>query len=105
MLLGLSDPQLESLMAFARDVPQEKRHLFLQRVDAMLTLKGPRLKHKELLHPCRQLRTLGTDGATTRMRAIMPPSSCSRIWQWNTKSPICVNGMLTHTDSGLQAPL
>jgi hypothetical protein len=39
MPLGLSDPQLESFDGICRDVPQEKRHLFLQRVDAMLTLK------------------------------------------------------------------
>jgi DNA-binding winged helix-turn-helix (wHTH) protein len=58
-----------------------------------------------ILLPPPQLRISRVGGATTRTRAIMPPSSCSRIWQWNTKSPICVNGTLTHTDWGLQAPL
>ena len=44
-------------------------------------------------------------GATTRIRAIMPPSSCSRMWQWNTKSPISWNGISTITVVGRQAPL
>ena len=30
---------------------------------------------------------------TTRIFAIMPPSSCSRIWQWYTNSPSWENGM------------
>src|SRR5215472_9443141 len=40
----------------------------------------------------------------TRMCAIMPPSSCSRMWQWYTKSPTSENGMLTYTDFTWHAP-
>jgi hypothetical protein len=48
MPLGLSDSQLQSLMMSAGDIPQEKRSLFLQRVNAMLTLKGRRFTDRDL---------------------------------------------------------
>jgi hypothetical protein len=40
MPLGLSDSQLQILMTFAAEIPPEKRSLFLQRVGAMLVLRG-----------------------------------------------------------------
>jgi len=49
MPLGLSDFQLQSLMMSAGDVPQEKRGLFLQRVDAMLAFKGRRFTDRDLI--------------------------------------------------------
>jgi hypothetical protein len=49
MPLALSDSQLEALMLSAGDVEQEKRHLFLQRVDAMLALKGRRFTDRDLI--------------------------------------------------------
>jgi hypothetical protein len=36
----LSDSQLRAVMMVAADVPQEKRGLFLERLSAMLTLRG-----------------------------------------------------------------
>jgi len=48
MPLGLSDSQLQALMMSAGDVPQEKRHVFLQRVNAALTLKGRRFTDRDL---------------------------------------------------------
>jgi hypothetical protein len=44
-------------------------------------------------------------GATTRMRAIMPAFSCSRISQWKTRSLISWNGISTTTVVGRQRPL
>ena len=49
MPLGLSDSQLATLMTSAGDIPQEKRSLFLQRVNAMLTLKGRRFTDRDLI--------------------------------------------------------
>jgi hypothetical protein len=40
MPLSLSHRQLQHVMAAARDVPQEKRDQFLQRLSTMLALKG-----------------------------------------------------------------
>ena len=40
MPFGLSDAQLESLMAIAADVMPEKRSMFLERVGAMLAFRG-----------------------------------------------------------------
>jgi hypothetical protein len=40
MPLSLSHQQLQQVMAAARDVPQEKRDQFLQRLSTMLALKG-----------------------------------------------------------------
>jgi hypothetical protein len=39
-MLGLSDAQLQTLMTFAADIPQEKRSTFLERVGAMLAMRG-----------------------------------------------------------------
>jgi hypothetical protein len=39
-MLALSDAQLQTLMTFAADIPPEKRSLFLERVGAMLVLRG-----------------------------------------------------------------
>ena len=39
-MLGLSDAQLQTLMTFAADIPQEKRSTFLERVGAMLAVRG-----------------------------------------------------------------
>ena len=41
-MLGLSDYQLEIVMDMARTVPVEKRDLYLQRIAAMLLLRGRR---------------------------------------------------------------
>jgi hypothetical protein len=38
--ISLSDSQLRAVMMVAADVPQEKRGLFLERLSAMLTLRG-----------------------------------------------------------------
>jgi hypothetical protein len=39
-MLALSDSQLETLMTFAADIPPDKRSTFLERIAAMLTLRG-----------------------------------------------------------------
>ena len=39
-MLALSDAQLQTLMTFAADIPQEKRSMFLERVAAMLAMRG-----------------------------------------------------------------
>jgi hypothetical protein len=39
-MISLSDSQLRAVMMVAADVPQEKRGLFLERLSAMLTLRG-----------------------------------------------------------------
>jgi hypothetical protein len=39
-MLGLSDAQLQTLMTFAADIPQEERSTFLERVGAMLAMRG-----------------------------------------------------------------
>lgn len=39
-MLGLSDHQLDVIMDSARVAPVEKRDVFLQRIGAMLTLRG-----------------------------------------------------------------
>ena len=39
-MLALSDAQLQTLMTFAADIPQEKRSTFLERVGAMLAMRG-----------------------------------------------------------------
>ena len=38
---------------------------------------------------------------TTWIACIIPPSSCSRMWQWNTKVPNCVKGICTQTEVAL----
>jgi hypothetical protein len=39
-MLGLTDNQLTTVMDMARTVPVEKRDLYLQRVAAMLAMRG-----------------------------------------------------------------
>lgn len=39
-MLGLTDYQLKVVMAAARTLPVEKRDIFLQRIAAMLTMRG-----------------------------------------------------------------
>ena len=39
-MIGLTDNQLATVMHMARLVPVEKRDLYLQRIAAMLTLRG-----------------------------------------------------------------
>jgi hypothetical protein len=39
-MLALSDPQLKTVMLFAATIPPEKRSMFLERVAAMLALRG-----------------------------------------------------------------
>ncbi|MGC2714814.1 MAG: hypothetical protein WA366_15665 [Pseudolabrys sp.] len=39
-MLGLTDNQLGTVMDAARSVPVEKRDLFLQRIGAMLRMRG-----------------------------------------------------------------
>ena len=39
-MLGLTDNQLTTVMAMARTLPVEKRDLYLQRIGAMLKLRG-----------------------------------------------------------------
>jgi hypothetical protein len=39
-MISLSDSQLRAVMTVAADVPQEKRGLFLERLSAMLMLRG-----------------------------------------------------------------
>ena len=39
-MLGLTDQQLEIIMAAARGVPLERRSVFLERVGAMLKMRG-----------------------------------------------------------------
>jgi hypothetical protein len=39
-MISLNDAQLKTVMAAASHVPVEKRDLYLQRVAAMLTLRG-----------------------------------------------------------------
>ncbi len=39
-MISLSDKQLKTVMAAAADVPHEKRSQFLERIAAMLTLRG-----------------------------------------------------------------
>jgi hypothetical protein len=39
-MLGLTDNQLRTVMDMARLVPVEKRELYLQRIAAMLTMRG-----------------------------------------------------------------
>ena len=42
-MLGLTDIQLGTVMDAARTLPVEKRDLFLQRIAAMLALRGRRV--------------------------------------------------------------
>ena len=39
-MLGLTDTQLATVMDAARTLPVEKRDLYLQRIAAMLTMRG-----------------------------------------------------------------
>jgi hypothetical protein len=39
-MLGLTDSQLTTVMGMARTLPVEKRDLYLQRIAAMLTVRG-----------------------------------------------------------------
>jgi hypothetical protein len=39
-MLALSDSQLKTLMTFAADIPPDKRSMFLERVGAMLAMRG-----------------------------------------------------------------
>jgi hypothetical protein len=39
-MLSLNDAQLKTLMTFAADIPPDKRSTFLERVGAMLALRG-----------------------------------------------------------------
>ena len=39
-MLGLTDNQLTTVMGMARTLPVEKRDLYLQRIAAMLTMRG-----------------------------------------------------------------
>ena len=39
-MLGLTDNQLTTVMGMARTLPVEKRDLYLQRIAAMLTVRG-----------------------------------------------------------------
>jgi hypothetical protein len=39
-MLALSDSQLRTLMTSAADIPPEKRSMFLERVAAMLAMRG-----------------------------------------------------------------
>ena len=39
-MVALSDFQLKTLMTFAADIPPDKRSTFLERVSAMLALRG-----------------------------------------------------------------
>jgi hypothetical protein len=39
-MLGLTDNQLRAVMDMARALPVEKRDLYLQRIAAMLTMRG-----------------------------------------------------------------
>jgi hypothetical protein len=39
-MLGLTDSQLSTVMIAARTLPVEKRDLYLQRIAAMLTMRG-----------------------------------------------------------------
>ena len=39
-MIGLTDPQLEIIMAAANAVPVERRGIFLERVGAMLKVRG-----------------------------------------------------------------
>jgi hypothetical protein len=41
-MVSLSDSQLQNLMAAAANMPPEKRSMFLERVGAMLALRGRR---------------------------------------------------------------
>src|SRR5208282_2997980 len=42
---------------------------------------------------------------TTWIACIIPPSSCSKIWQWNTKVPNCVKGICTQTEVPAHLPV
>ena len=44
----LSDHQLAAVMLAAKDLPDEKRRTFLERVDARLTLRGARISDADL---------------------------------------------------------
>jgi hypothetical protein len=39
-MLGMTDNQLTTVMGMARTLPVEKRDLYLQRIAAMLTMRG-----------------------------------------------------------------
>ena len=39
-MIGLTDTQLQVIMNAARSIPVEKRDIFLQRIAAMLALRG-----------------------------------------------------------------
>jgi hypothetical protein len=39
-MVALSDSQLKTLMTFAADIPPDKRSTFLERVGAMLAMRG-----------------------------------------------------------------
>ena len=44
----LSDRQLAAVMLAAKDLPDEKRRTFLERVDARLSLRGARISDTDL---------------------------------------------------------
>jgi hypothetical protein len=46
-MIGLTDTQLGTVMDAARALPVEKRDLYLQRVAAMLTVRGRRVTDAE----------------------------------------------------------
>ena len=41
-MFGLTDNQLTTMMGMARTLPVEKRDVYLQRIAAMLAVRGPR---------------------------------------------------------------
>jgi len=63
MPLSLSHQQLQQVMAAARDVPQEKRDQFLQRLSTMLALKG-RFDDRDVAETARLAATGLTHRAT-----------------------------------------
>jgi hypothetical protein len=62
-MLSLSDSQMRAVMAVAKTLPVEKRDLFLQRLGAMMELRGRRYADRHL----QELAQLAATGLTHSM--------------------------------------
>jgi len=70
-MLALSDSQLETLMTFAADIPPDKRSTFLERVGAMLAVRGRGHFNDDDVAEVAQLALTGLVPSVSRIAASM----------------------------------
>jgi hypothetical protein len=70
-MLGLSDAQLQTLMTFAADIPPDKRSTFLERVGAMLAVRGRGHFNDDDVAEVAQLALTGLVPSVSRIAASM----------------------------------